>query len=86
MEWGGAGGEDRSPGSWEPSQASLLRFPQHKGNPGSLCGRRLFAPDPDLMMPLIWFLNSGFAAFWAGAEVLLAILVNASGWIEFQPL
>lgn len=44
-------------------------FPNAREIQGSLCGLSLFAPDPDLVMPLIWFLNSGFAAFWAGAGV-----------------
>lgn len=83
--WGG----DRGPGSRGPSglappQGRLLGFPHPQGEPGSLCGLRLFAPDPDLAMRLIWFLNSGLAA--AGrAGGLLAVLKPAD-WIAFRPL
>lgn len=73
----GRGGEKIS-GSWaqfsEPEAfpgPCISDFPNSREAQGSLCGRRLFAPDPDLMMPLIWYLNSGFAAFWAGPGVCL---------------
>ena len=60
-------------------RASLLRFPQCKGNPGKplwapfVCSRPGSDDAVDLFVffffSLIWFLNSGFAAFWAGAGV-----------------
>ena len=74
--WGGVGRRGSKP--WKLGGFPVLGaspgpgfsdFPNAREIQGSLCGLRLFAPDPDLVMPLIWFLNSGFAAFWAGAVV-----------------
>jgi hypothetical protein len=36
-------------------RALLLRFPHVREIQGSLCGHCLFAPYPDLVLPLIWF-------------------------------
>lgn len=73
MVWGGEEIEALQVGSLPRARhlpkAWLLRFPQVRKIQASLCGHRLFAPYPDLMMLLIWFLNSGFAVLWAGAGV-----------------
>lgn len=68
--WGGEQIEALEAGELRASPGpGFSDFPNAREIQGSLCGLRLFAPDPDLVMPLIWFLNSGLAAFWAGAGV-----------------
>lgn len=52
---------------------------------GSLCGLRLFAPDPDLLMPLIWFIKQWVGSLLGRGRGLLAVLKPAD-WIEFRPL
>lgn len=60
--------KSREPGAFAGSLGAspgpgFSGFPPSPGKArGAFCGLRLFAPDPDLVMPLIWFLNSGLAA------------------------
>lgn len=68
-------GEGRSLGRWEPPQGQMppprapaSQVSQCKGNPRETLWAQS-ALYPDLMMPFIWFLNSRFAAFWAGMGV-----------------
>lgn len=90
MGWGGEEKiEALEAGSLPSARASpgpgFSDFPNAREIQGSLCGLRLFAPDPDLVMPLIWFIKQWVGSLLGRGRGLLAVLKRAD-WIEFRPL